>query len=74
MAQRHWTRGEQQRLFDDYFGAAAGVCPVCSEEVLMIMSHLGPSVTLLLSCEGCGNKAAVTREAPLQAAPRDAAA
>jgi hypothetical protein len=57
---RTWTQGEQERLFDSYFSDVPGICPVCSQEVSMLMS-LGSTVTLLLRCEGCDNKATVSR-------------
>lgn len=74
MRRRKWTKGEEQRLFDDYFGTKTVICPVCLAEVSMIMTHLGPAVTLLLSCENCGNRARVTREFPLQGPLKRAAA
>jgi hypothetical protein len=64
-AARQWTREEQDNLFDVYFGPLAGVCPVCAHEVCMVMSNLGRTVTLLLSCDGCDNKAHVSRILPL---------
>jgi len=62
---RHWTLEEQGRLFDVYFGPSPGICPVCAQEVCMVMSNLGRTVTLLLSCDGCNNKARVSRSLPL---------
>jgi len=64
-AARQWTREERDRLFDDYFGRAPGICPVCAHEVGMIMSYLARTVTLSLSCQGCGNKASVSGVPPL---------
>ena len=64
-AARQWTREEQDNLFDIYFGPSAGICPVCAHEVCMVMSNLGRTVSLLLSCEGCDNKARVSRILPL---------
>lgn len=60
-AVRPWTEAEQQRLFDDYLGTSPGVCPVCGDEVGMVMSCLAERVKLLLTCQGCGNKASVAR-------------
>jgi hypothetical protein len=57
-----WTQDEQEELFDSYFSAVPGICPVCSQEVTMLMSYLGSTVTLLLRCEGCDNKATVRRK------------
>lgn len=58
---RQWTREERQNLFHDYFGTSPGICPVCGHEVSMVMSNLGRTVTLLLSCDGCDNKTQVNR-------------
>jgi hypothetical protein len=58
---RLWTEQEQQQLLDDYFRLAPGLCPVCDHEVSMILSCLAERVTLLLKCEGCGNKATASR-------------
>jgi hypothetical protein len=63
---RPWTEEEQQKLFDIYFSSGPGVCPVCSQEVNMVMSYLGQTVTLLMTCDGCSNKAQVNRLLPLQ--------
>ena len=65
-AARDWTREEQQKLFDVYFGPLPGLCAVCGTEVCMIMTQMGRRVSLSLSCEGCGNKAIVSRDLPLQ--------
>jgi hypothetical protein len=65
-ALRKWTEAEEQKLFDDYFSPLAGICPVCAHEVCMVMSHLGQTITLLLKCEGCSNKATVTRILPIE--------
>ena len=62
---RQWTQKECDRLFDDYFGPVPGICPVCSHEVCMILSLRGGVVTLSLSCDGCQNKANVSRSLPL---------
>jgi len=43
-AARQWTLEERQTLFDDYFGSSPGICPVCAQEVSMLMSHLGRTV------------------------------
>jgi hypothetical protein len=56
---RQWTREEGQELFDVYFGPLPGICPVCGHEVCMIMSNLAQRVTLLMTCDGCDNKASV---------------
>jgi len=58
---RLWTEEEQQQLLDDYFQLAPGMCPVCDHKVSMILSCLAERVTLLLKCEGCGNKARASR-------------
>ena len=60
---RKWTKSDQENLFEDYLRSAPGYCPVCSFLVRMTMSKLGKTVTLLLTCEGCGNKASVSRAA-----------
>ena len=65
-AARQWTLDERQDLFDKYFGPFPGICPVCAREVCMVMSNWGRTVMLLLSCDGCGNKAQVSRDLPLQ--------
>jgi formate dehydrogenase maturation protein FdhE len=66
MEARKWTKAEQERLFDDYFGPSEGMCPVCGEKVCMLMSYLGRTVTLLLSCNVCRNKVEVNRALPLE--------
>jgi hypothetical protein len=66
MERRPWTDEEQQKLFDDYFGPVAGICPVCAHEVNMLMSYLGSTITLLFTCDNCGNKASVNRVLPTQ--------
>jgi hypothetical protein len=48
-------------LFDDYFRPPPALCEICGSEVSMVLSCLGERVSLLLSCEGCGNKATVSR-------------
>jgi hypothetical protein len=58
---RQWTESDQENLFEDYLRSAPGNCPVCSFPVRMTMSNLGKTVTLLLTCEGCGNRATVNR-------------
>lgn len=65
-AVRQWTAEERQRLFDDYFGPWPGICPVCGHEVCMVMSNLGRTVSLLLTCDGCGNKSSVSGALPLE--------
>jgi len=70
----HWTEAQQQQLFEEYFGSGPATCPVCSEEVEMIMSHLGRTVTLLVYCSACSNKATITRELPRQGPLHKAAA
>ena len=64
-AARQWTPEEQDYLFDVYFGPSPGICPVCVHEVCMVMTNIGRTVTLLLSCDGCNNKARVSRSLPL---------
>ena len=64
-AARQWTREEQDYLFNVYFGPSPGICPVCAHEVSMVMTNIGPTVTLLLSCDGCDNKVSVSRSLPL---------
>lgn len=58
---RGWSEAEQQKLFDDYFSPLPAMCPICGNEVCMVMSCLRERVTLLLRCQGCGNKAGVSR-------------
>jgi hypothetical protein len=58
---RQWTKSDQEKLFQDYLHSEPGNCPVCSFPVRMTMSNLGKTVTLLLTCEGCGNRATVNR-------------
>ena len=58
---RSWTAEEEQKLFELYFGPLPGTCPVCGDEVLMTLSSLREPVTLLLKCQGCGNRARVSR-------------
>ena len=58
---RIWTEEEQQRLFDEYFRPPPALCGICGSEVEMVLSCLGERVSLLVSCEGCGNKATVSR-------------
>ena len=70
LAMRKWTQKECDLLFDAYFGPFPGLCPVCAQEVCIIMSYLGRFVTLSLSCEGCRNKATVSRALPLHQSPR----
>jgi hypothetical protein len=48
---------EQKDLFQAYFDGFAVFCPVCAEEVSLIMNHMGEVVTLLARCDGCGNRA-----------------
>jgi hypothetical protein len=62
---RAWTKEEQESLFDSYFSSSPDICPVCSSEVSMVMSYLGRTVTLLLCCEGCDNKAHVNGPRPV---------
>jgi len=68
-AVRQWTWEERQKLFNVYFGPLPGICPVCGYEVCMIMSNLAPRVTLLLTCDGCKNKASVSGFLPVQGPP-----
>ena len=58
---RIWTEEEQQRLFDEYFRPPPALCGICGSEVEMVLSCLGEQVSLLVACEGCGNKATVSR-------------
>ena len=65
-ASRFWTCEERQKLFDEYFGPSTAICPICSHEVSILMSNLGRTVTLLMTCEGCNNRASVNRSLPVQ--------
>ena len=65
-ALRIWTEAEKQQLFDAYFGPSEGMCPVCGHVVSMTLTYLGRIVTLLLTCEGCCNKASVSRVLPVE--------
>jgi hypothetical protein len=56
---RAWTPEEQEELLETYFSPSCGLCPVCSNEVCMVMTHVGRTVTILMSCEQCGNKASI---------------
>lgn len=61
---RVWTEEEKETLFETYFSSSPGICPVCSQEVAMIMSELGCTVGILMTCGGCDNKAHVNRPLP----------
>jgi hypothetical protein len=63
---RTWTPEQEEQLFDIYFSSGPGICPVCAHEVCMMLTQLGRTVTILLSCTGCGNKASVNRQLPVQ--------
>jgi uncharacterized Zn finger protein (UPF0148 family) len=58
---RRWTDEEQQRLFDVYFSPQPGWCPVCGQEVYIVMTSLREGITLSLTCPGCGNKERISR-------------
>jgi len=56
---RQWTKSEQRKLFEAYFGREPGLCPVCAREVRMMMEHHGDETILVMRCD-CGNKAKVS--------------
>jgi len=57
---RAWTEAEQKKLCEDYFTLLPGACPVCAQNVGMMMDYKeGVPTVLKLRCRGCGNKADV---------------
>ena len=56
---RRWTNEELQKLLQDYSERVAGSCPVCANQVTMVVCREKGMRTLSICCGGCQNASVV---------------